>query len=396
MKRLNYSITINSAIVFIDGEVYTLPSSLPEYNNIIATLTDSQMSEESKIDSIRKMSNIKETIESYAEGRITIDENSIKYKGEEIPTDVLYERIVQLRKEGGNFKHLIHFLDNLMENPDMNSRKDLYRFLSKNNLPITSRGTFLAYKKVREDYTDIYSGKFTNSPGSVIEMDRGKVDPDRNNTCSAGFHAASYDYIPQYGINDTDKVVIVEINPRDVVSVPIDHDDAKLRTCRYEVIGEMDNPFSRLKSNFIDTDFDDEDYFREEGFEEEDNYFDDYYKDEEEEEEEWDGEFEPYSDMITPESTTLTYQKEFVEWVSNGVKKSGYIIEEIEADESLSPVLDRFLNDVDHDVRTEKVLKVKPVSSINRYLVEVVAVDDVMLETPVLYVPAYYQIDNAS
>jgi hypothetical protein len=35
--------------------------------------------------------------------------------------------------------------------------------------------------------------------------------------------------------------VIVKINPRDVVSIPSDYNDAKGRACRYEVIGEVGN-----------------------------------------------------------------------------------------------------------------------------------------------------------
>ena len=33
--------------------------------------------------------------------------------------------------------------------------------------------------------------------------------------------------------------MIVKINPRDVVSIPTDYNNAKGRACRYEVIGEV-------------------------------------------------------------------------------------------------------------------------------------------------------------
>jgi len=36
-----------------------------------------------------------------------------------------------------------------------------------------------------------------------------------------------------------ERIVIVKINPADVVSIPSDYNDAKGRTCRYEVIGEL-------------------------------------------------------------------------------------------------------------------------------------------------------------
>jgi hypothetical protein len=33
--------------------------------------------------------------------------------------------------------------------------------------------------------------------------------------------------------------MILKINPRDVVSIPVDYNDSKGRCCRYEVIGEL-------------------------------------------------------------------------------------------------------------------------------------------------------------
>ena len=37
-----------------------------------------------------------------------------------------------------------------------------------------------------------------------------------------------------------ERIVIVKINPRDVVSIPTDYNDSKGRACRYEVVDEID------------------------------------------------------------------------------------------------------------------------------------------------------------
>ena len=71
---------------------------------------------------------------------------------------------------------------------------------------------------------------------STVEMERNKVDDDKNNTCSTGLHFCGMSYLNHFGGART---VIVKINPRDVVSIPTDYDDAKGRACRYEVIGEL-------------------------------------------------------------------------------------------------------------------------------------------------------------
>ena len=49
-----------------------------------------------------------------------------------------------------------------------------------------------------------------------------------------GFHAGSLDYAEGFGRGGN--LMIVEINPADVVSVPNDSDCQKLRTCKYKVV----------------------------------------------------------------------------------------------------------------------------------------------------------------
>jgi hypothetical protein len=77
-----------------------------------------------------------------------------------------------------------------------------------------------------------------NAPGQVLEMERNEVDDDQNRTCSTGLHFCSESYLSCFG-DSTSRTVIVKINPRDVVSIPNDYNNAKGRACRYEVVGEL-------------------------------------------------------------------------------------------------------------------------------------------------------------
>jgi hypothetical protein len=128
-------------------------------------------------------------------------------------------------------------MENLMLNPSKRAVTELYGFLEKNNLPITPDGSFLAYKRIRQDYKDVYTGTMDNSVGKVVEMERNRVDDDQNRTCSTGLHFCSHGYLSHYS---GERIVIVKINPRDVVSIPTDYNDSKGRACRYEVIDEID------------------------------------------------------------------------------------------------------------------------------------------------------------
>lgn len=69
-------------------------------------------------------------------------------------------------------------------------------------------------------------------------MNRGKVDDDRRKTCSYGFHVGRYNYAKDFRPNDG-HLMIVKVNPKDVVAVPLDHNDEKCRVCKYEVVGEI-------------------------------------------------------------------------------------------------------------------------------------------------------------
>jgi hypothetical protein len=151
----------------------------------------------------------------------------------------LTEKLLQFFNEGLPIEHYCLFLSNLMANPSMASREELYLFLEGADLPITEDGCFLAYKTVRGDFMDKYSGKFDNSPGATHVMERREVDDNRDRTCSYGFHAAAYEYAKNFMASHGDKMVAVKINPKDVVSVPADYRNQKLRGCEYTVLYEV-------------------------------------------------------------------------------------------------------------------------------------------------------------
>jgi hypothetical protein len=65
-------------------------------------------------------------------------------------------------------------------------------------------------------------------------MPRNFVCDDAGIGCSDGFHAGSLDYAEGFGRGGN--LMVVEINPADVVSVPNDSDCQKLRTCKYKVV----------------------------------------------------------------------------------------------------------------------------------------------------------------
>lgn len=171
----------------------------------------------------------------YLEGEVQVIDGEVFYGSERI-TGALVDRILQCMAEDIDPSSLLNFLENLMENPSKQSREELYLFLEAcGDLPITEDGRFIAYKWVRDNYLDVHSGKFDNSIGQVVKMNRRDVNDDRRQTCSAGLHVCSSKY-SKFG----DRLMLVAVNPKDVVSVPNDYDNGKMRVCEYEVVGEIE------------------------------------------------------------------------------------------------------------------------------------------------------------
>ena len=174
-----------------------------------------------------------------ANTEVTVRDGAVWW-GDEQVHESLASIILGLVAEGLDPQSFLNFATKVYANPSEYARAELYEWLTKAKLPIAPDGDFYAYKYVSRDYKDCYSGKFDNSVGQVVEMDRDKVDPNRRNYCSTGLHFASLDYIRGNGSGY--RYMLVKINPADVVSIPSDYNFTKGRTCRYEVVEELEGP----------------------------------------------------------------------------------------------------------------------------------------------------------
>lgn len=242
-------------------------------------------------DELAELVDIEKAVSNFSHGLVEVKNGKVMFDGEEVHGSIS-KRILEFMSKGLPFQPLVNFLNNLMENPSMQSQKELYDFLEHEHLPITEDGHFLAYKAVRSDYKDKYAGTFDNRVGQVCEMRRAKVDDDRARGCSNGLHAGALNYVANYGNADYgDHIMIVKINPKDVVSVPSDCNCEKLRTCRYEVVGEYQGELLKplYKSEFAEDEYNEDE---EDLYDEYDDAYWDRYDDEDEDYEEDDYELD--------------------------------------------------------------------------------------------------------
>ena len=155
-------------------------------------------------------------------------------------------------------KPLLNFLSKVLQNPSRRAVQELYKFLEHGQMPLTPTGNFLAYKSVRADYKDWYSNKFLNTIGSEHTMARNDVCDDPDLGCSYGFHVGTLAYATEFN-QGANRLVVVEVDPSDVVSVPHDCQNQKLRTAKYKVVGEFEKPLANDYSSQYNNDEDESD-----------------------------------------------------------------------------------------------------------------------------------------
>lgn len=178
-------------------------------------------------------------VENYGKGDFKVEGGTVLVRGRAIPSR-LAKKILDFQEQGLPHEPLVKFAENLMNNPSYRAVNALFDFLEVNNQPITDTGCFIAYKKVKEDFKDCHTGTFDNSVGAVVSMPRNEVNEDPNQTCSSGLHVANWDYAHNFYPGGV--MLEVEVNPADVVAVPVDYNQAKMRTCKYTVMGVVIQP----------------------------------------------------------------------------------------------------------------------------------------------------------
>lgn len=242
--------------IFLASGLLTVTRDMEAYKEvkaIIDRIVDNDITDQAELDTLAKriveLTTHKEEIESFVAkngDRMEVRKNTVYFirssDGEEYElANSLQTRLKKILEEKASPGLILKFVSNLLQNPSARAVRELHRFLEVNDLPMTPDGCFLAYKKVQFDYLDFHSKTFDNSVGKEVSMVRNKVDDNPDQTCSAGLHVCSESYLPHYGSNSPaiNRIVVCKVNPADVVSIPRDYNNAKLRCCKYYVVDEL-------------------------------------------------------------------------------------------------------------------------------------------------------------
>lgn len=259
-------ITNNVAITLFlsDGSRVRVEKTDKAYANIIKCFELPKSEQESAVVAVLnpKTKILDKSSVSQVEGFEVVGDN-IYYQGEKLPP-ALETKVLSIMNDGLPLEHFEKFWQRLEKNPSAASVNELVDFLSYKELPITEDGYFLAYKGVGRDYwslkgntkTTVVQGKVNgsgaifNGVGETIEVRRRDVDDNRDNECSFGLHVGSLDYASSWG----PKVVVVKVDPADVVSVPKDYSFQKCRVSKYEVLYDF---VGEITASVVDDEGDD-------------------------------------------------------------------------------------------------------------------------------------------
>lgn len=192
--------------------------------------------------------------------RIEYDGNNILFDGDVIHS-ALSEQILRFLEQGvGDYAPLVRFWEKLASNPNEHSREQLYRWLKTHNFTISNEGDIVGYKgvipvgveRMDDTFLSVHSGtafvdgkqitgQIPNNPGTVITMPRSEVQHDPSIGCHKGLHVGTWAYASSFGGRNA--TLEVHVNPRDVVSVPTDCNDAKIRCCKYTIVQKLGNHY---------------------------------------------------------------------------------------------------------------------------------------------------------
>ncbi|MBP2451863.1 MULTISPECIES: hypothetical protein [Mycobacteriaceae] len=252
-------IDANSIIVTEGDDTVMVGSADPAYQNVRTYLVDDHGQDFATVKSLVEV--VRVTVRAAVAEAVSVvdgndDDADDAYRvthGDPVAETVL-STALRLARETADMAPLGAFLRRLERNPSAASRSQLFGWLKAGGFVLTTDGLIVGYKSVRNDGFSAHAGREAvtvvhqdgtsetitgNIPypvGATVWMDRDLVNPDRHSACSVGLHVGTYNYASDF----SEQMLVVLVDPADVVSVPADHNAQKMRVCRLTVAARHD------------------------------------------------------------------------------------------------------------------------------------------------------------
>lgn len=239
-------------VIYDESDPVTVPGTHPRFDEILTLLRSGSADDESVETLVDTMGMLGKRLAVITD-RVSVTPYAVYFDGDQLDGELAHT-FVELYNEGKDsaLRAVANFLDKASQNASMDSVRALYAWIKNGDLVLKENGNFVAYKGVRKTADGSlesithgkawvdgveYTGAIPNPLGAVVSMPRSSVDADGSVGCSVGLHAGTYAYASSFAQG---ALLVVEINPRDVVSVPSDCTFQKLRVSKYTVLEEIE------------------------------------------------------------------------------------------------------------------------------------------------------------
>ncbi len=245
------TVSDNGVFLFHDGKYNTVGATHPNLRQIKEAIQNKNYSRAQDLMDVSYGMNDWAT-KSNSQARDFVIKSGKVYLDNHAFNDAVSGKVISMMQAGQDAYALINFLRKTRQNPSAIAQNELLLFCQANNFLIHEDGDIIAFKGIRNNYYDMHSGKFDNSVGKTVVMERNKVDDRREITCSYGLHFGALEYATGFG----EKVVVVKVNPKDVVSIPNDYANQKGRCAGYFVLSELEDKRPPIRKEvYSDSDF---------------------------------------------------------------------------------------------------------------------------------------------
>ena len=241
MNNTSVLITENGIAIFHNGTHSVIGDDHQLFDQI------SEAVKNKNYDRVLELADLRQSVKAFLtpDNAFTLENDLIVFEGRSF-SQAVTDKVLRMIQGGNPAAPLYAFLRNVRQNPSVVAQDELLLFCAANGFMITEDGFILAYKKVTADYKDCHTGTVDNSVGQKPSMAREAVDPDRDRTCSRGFHFAAYNHAKDFG---GAHLMLLRVNPADVVAIPSDYDNEKGRVGRTRSLGNWSirNPLPKAE-----------------------------------------------------------------------------------------------------------------------------------------------------
>lgn len=254
-----YAQVKNGTATLIDenGEPTSISATNPAFGKVVSAINQGDLESipeilEKGIEVKPLVSILEQMLEDFGDSRFFYDTETqdLLFEGEEVPNpikDYLEQNLACIEKPLRILKFTAKLLAGNISYSVRTRILDFLQYcgLSDDGFEVSDDGNLIAYKGVRADGTSVHAGygvvngevyrnsHLPNKVGGVVTMPRHMISDDPGEGCSKGLHVGTLNYAQDFSQG---MIVKCEVNPADIVSVPYDCSNQKIRCCKYVVL----------------------------------------------------------------------------------------------------------------------------------------------------------------